>query len=94
MDEQFYNFQSTAVFIEHILRNHGLASYGDADNIRRDPLGFLDAVLSIYEKQSEEKEIRAADFWEEYKSMEHKSLDDFGKDFSIRFYNGIKELFK
>ena len=50
-----FNPQSNAVFIERTLRNHYLATYGDADSIRKEPFKFLDGVLGIYEKQSKEK---------------------------------------
>lgn len=94
MDNQIYNPQSTAVLIEHILRNHGLAQYGDADKIRMDPLGFVDTVLSVYEKQSKENEKRAADFWGEYEGVQHLSLDEMGNELSNRLYEGIRALFE
>ena len=80
-----FNAQNPAVRIERILREHGYAKQGDADLIRRDPMGFMDAVLKRYEKVSEENDGKAADFWETYECHVGDRLDDFGEEMARSF---------
>lgn len=89
-----FNPQAYAVRIEHCLTAHGYATSGDADFIRRDPLGFMDAVLKIYEKISEENNLKAADFWDRYEKFKGDRLDDFGEESAKHFAEDVAELFK
>ena len=94
MNEPIFNAQSIAVRIEHILYPHALACLGDADRISNDPIGFMNTVLSIYEKDSEEKGQLAADFWDNYKDYQGQSLYSMGEKLSTQLANDIKALFE
>ena len=89
-----FNPQAYAVRIEHCLRGHAYAMYGDANDIRRDPIGFMDVVLQRYEKISEINEEKAADFWDKYESFKGKRLDDFGEETAGHFAEDVAALFK
>lgn len=90
-----FNPQSYAVFIEQKLRDHSLASYGDADLIRRAPFEFLDNVLKIYERQSKETENRAADLWDKYEDEIRLklSIDQLGEERAQILLEDVKALF-
>lgn len=88
-----FNPQQYAVRIEHKLCAKGLAKSGDADLIRKDPMGFIDAVLKIYEKQSEEYELRSADFWDKYEEHKGSRLDEFGEESARLFAEDVVSLF-
>lgn len=91
-----FNPQSNAVFIEQTLRNHYLATYGDADSIRKEPFKFLDGVLGTYEKQSKEKSEKAIIFWEKYEEeiKLNLSIDELGKERADILVEDVRELFR
>ena len=89
-----FNAQNPAVRIERVLREHGYARAGDADSIRKDPMGYMDDVLKRYEKVSEENNERAADFWEIYGCHVGERLDDFGEEMARTFAADVVNLFK
>lgn len=62
MNDNINQSQSIAVSLERFLINTGYASIVDADEIRNNPFNFFDKVLSIYEKQSEEKKSTCSRF--------------------------------
>lgn len=89
-----FNPQSYAVRIERKLRAHALAAEHSADQIRRDPIGFMDVALSLYETQNEEYEFKAAEFWDRYESYKGKRLDDFGEETAKHFVEDVIALFE
>lgn len=89
-----FNAQNYAVRIEYKLHAHGLAAEHSADQIRRDPIGFMDVALSLYERQNEEYEFKAADFWDKYESYKGKRLDDFGEETAKHFVEDVIALFE
>ena len=88
-----FNPQSYAVSIELFLRPKGYALMGDADTIRKDPIAYLDIVLSRYEKQSEEHEKLALNYWDKYEKYKGKSIDELGADVTTHMISDFKELF-
>ena len=94
MNDNINQSQSIAVSLERFLINTGYASIGDADEIRNNPFNFFDKLLSIYEKQSEEKNQLAADFGEKYSCYKDKRLDDIGEEISNQMLNDFKSLFR
>lgn len=89
-----YNPQWYAIRVEHILEPKGLAREHSADEIRRDPLGFMDGVLGVYERQSEDREQKSADFWDEFEHLKGTRMDDWTEEDAMRFVNCVSELFK
>lgn len=88
-----FNPQNYAVSIELFLRPKGYALMGDADTIRIDPIAYLDVVLSRYEKQSEEHEKLAVNFWDKYEKYKGKSIDELGEKIITQIISDFKELF-
>lgn len=88
-----YNPQQYAISIEMCLRPKALAKMGDADTIRKDPIEFLDAVLSIYETQSIDHKNKAADFWDRYEHLKGKRLDDIDEQIAIQLVADVRSLF-
>lgn len=93
MNNKTVNPQSWAVNFEHFLLKRGYASLGSADTIRKNPLQFLDGVLSNYEKQSEEKDKLSADFWDKYSHYKDKSMDEIGEEVVTQMLKDLKNLF-
>ena len=88
-----YNPQQYAIDIEHILNSKGLASYHVADEIRKAPIDFLDAILSIYEEKSERNYKASVDFWDKYERYQGKRLDDFDDEFARQLVSDIRKVF-
>lgn len=71
-----YNPQMSAVTLELFLQPKGLASRGDADIIRLNPLGFLGNVLEKIEGQDPSYESCTSDFWVKYEVFLGKKMDE------------------
>lgn len=93
MPEKIFNAHSYAVRIEHKLRSLGYAKHQDADSIEADPIGFMDNVLSMYEKQSDRNDCRAADFWEKYEQYKGQSFRKLGEELTRLITDDIIMLF-
>ena len=89
-----FNPQSHAYTLEVFLRPKGYAQMGDADKIQKDPISYLDVVLSQYEKQSEEHEKLALNFWDKYEKYKGKSINELGADITTQMIYDFKELFR
>ena len=89
-----FNPQANAVAIEMTLRNKNRAKMQDADFIRNDPLGYLDEVLAVYEKESEENEMRGADFWDKYEHLKGIKLDEWGEEQADQLVKDVRALFE
>ncbi|MFT3951159.1 MAG: hypothetical protein QM689_04295 [Oscillospiraceae bacterium] len=94
MCDSQYNPQSMAVSIERMLKSYGLASDQDANQIRHDPIGFLDRALTFYEKLSTENPEDSAKFWDKYGGLDRNSLDEFGEEFAEALFQDLKALFE
>lgn len=84
-----FNPQSYAVQIEKI----GHFSMHSADEIRRDPIGYLDThCLDALEHTSDEKSEAVCAFWDKYTEFKGKSIDELGEDIAEEFVKDFREL--
>ena len=88
-----YNSHFDAVCIENFLISKGYAKLGDASEIQKNPLGYMDSVLRDYEKLSDRHDKRSADFWEKYECFKGKKLDDIDHDTVKQMKTDIRALF-
>ena len=89
-----FNPRSYAVSIEHILSRHGLCSVGDAGEIEKAPIAFLDAALLSYEKTSEKNLLQAAPFWDKYADMKSVSMMELGEVRAAALVTDVRAVFE
>ena len=84
-----FNPQTCARDIERLCKS----GMGEADVIRKDPLGYLDKYcFDILESESDEKRSAVCDFWDKYKQYTGKSFDEMGEEVSSAFVKDFRAL--
>lgn len=89
-----YNPHSYAVSIERILSRHGLCATGDAGEIEKAPIAFLDSVLLRYENASERNALQAAPFWDKYTNMKSISMQDLDEEGATALVAALRAVFE
>lgn len=89
-----FNPHSHAVAIENTLHRHGLCSMGNAGEIERAPIEFLDHALKRYEETSEENSLRAEPFWHKYGGMQDVSMNDLGEEGAAALVSAVRRIFE
>ena len=85
----YINPQYDAILIEKI----GHFPYQSANEIRKDPIGYLDRTcLDRIERISEEKRKEVCAFWDKYQSHAGKSLDEIGEDIAQELIDDFQNL--
>ena len=83
-----YNPQSYAVSLEH--KYH--LPLGDADKIRRDPMGYFKGWIDKEYDKSSEKAALIDAFDKKYGSYEGKKLDEMTEELAVEFVKDLADI--
>lgn len=87
------NPHSYAWEIETILRNHGLASYQDANEIQEDPIEFIVNVLLVYRRNHTNKVAIVSGFIAEYDEKKGTAICNMDESYIEKLISDLREIF-
>ena len=86
-----FNPQHYAVIIEHT----GNFPYQAANDIRRDPIGYLDTyILDSLEKASDISRDAVCAFWDKYEKYKGMRMDDIGETTVREIVSDFQKIIK
>lgn len=87
------NPHSYALQIETILRNQGLASFQDANEIQEDPIEFIVNVLFVYRRNHTNKAALVSGFIAEYDEKKGTAIRNMDESYIEKLISDLREIF-